>query len=115
MERHLLFQLNPWFEENGDGPFYCPDCGIVEGFFRYSPEVQEKLEIHHIDFQRPRHDVIAVLGEENQGCPVLVLARGVDAPAGAKTSMSTGRFFLDDPVAICDFLGRTFQVPRPHP
>ena len=31
MERPILFMLNPWFDNGNQGPFYCPDCGIVEG------------------------------------------------------------------------------------
>lgn len=115
MGKHVLFQLNPWFEATGEGPFFCPDCAFVEGFFRYSPEVEGKIDIRHVDFERPRQAVVALLGEENQSCPVLVLDTDTPLPRGAKTSMSTGRAFLDDPRIICDFLGRVFSTARPHP
>jgi hypothetical protein len=114
MGKHILFQLNPWFEESG-GPFYCPDCACVEGFFHYSPGVREKIDIRRIDFRRPRREVIDLLGEENQGCPVLVLDPGAGEPPGARRSLSTGRVFIDDPRAICDFLGSGFGSVRPHP
>jgi hypothetical protein len=115
MEKHVLFQLNPWFEDKGEGPFYCPGCASVEGFFRYCPGVENKIDIVHVDFKRPRQEVIALLGAENQGCPVLVLAENTEMPPGAKKSMTTGRSFIDDPKVISDFLGRTFNSARPHP
>ena len=115
MGKHILFQLNPWLDNNGEGPFYCPDCGIVEGFLSYSPGVRERIDIRNIDFQRPRQEVIAALGQENQGCPVLVLDQTSQIPLAAKKSMTTGRSFLDDPKAICDFLVKEFKAVRPHP
>jgi len=78
MGKHVLFMLNPWVEENNQGPFYCPDCGVVEGFFAYSPEVRDKIEIIWVDYEKPRQKVIECLGEENQGCPVLVLDESVN-------------------------------------
>jgi len=109
--------LNPWMEADGQGPFYCPDCGVVEGFFAYSMEVKHSIDIIHADFQRPRPAVVKELGVENQGCPVLVLDLddGVEPPVIARQSFSTGKFFIDDAVGICDFLGRTFNAVRPHP
>ena len=114
MKSHRLFMLTPWTEE-GAGPYYCPDCGVVEGFFVYSPAAKVDLEIVHVEFERPRDRVVEALGAENQGCPVLVLAEGTEAPAEAKTSLSTGAVFLDDALAICNFLGRTYGGVLPHP
>jgi len=107
--------LNPWVEENNQGPFYCPDCGVVEGFFAYSPEVRDKIEIFWVDYKKPREKVIEYLGEENQGCPVLVLDDGVKVPFGAKKSFVTGKAYIDDPKIICDYLGQVFNQVRPHP
>jgi len=73
------------------------------------------LEIIHVEFSRPRARVVDVLGEENQGCPVLVLAKGTSAPPSAKKSMSTGAVFIDDALAICNFLGQTYGGVLPHP
>lgn len=103
--RHQLYMLTPWTED-GDGPFYCPDCGVVEGFFAYNPEARDGLEIISIDYPRPRPALVDLLGEENQSSPVLVLAEGSPMPGGGKLSLSTGRIFIDDPIAICNFLGK---------
>lgn len=114
MVNHMLFMLNPWKDHNDQGPFYCPDCGVVEGFFAYSPEVRQKIEIILVDYERPRTRVIEILGKENQECPVLVLADTAADFEGAKKSFSTGRVFIDDARLICDYLGKAFEGVRPH-
>ena len=107
--------LNTWFDPDGTGPFYCPDCGIVEGFFAYNPEISTQVDIIHIDFQRPRKTIIDVLGEENQGSPALVIDENTPGIKGIKKSMTTGRSFIDDPVLICDWLANKFNGVHPHP
>ncbi len=114
MEKHQLFMLTPW-KEGDKGLYYCPDCGVVEGFFAYTPEARQVIEIIHVDYPRPRPGIVNALGAENQGSPVLVLAQGSELPSGVKKSMSTGRSFIDDPVGICNFLGRVVGGVLPHP
>ena len=110
----ILLMLNPWFN-NGDGPFYCPACGTIEGFLGYNPSIRECLEIIFVEFKRPRPKIIEYLGEENQGSPVLVLNDSNQIPDGAKKSFSTGKIFIDDPILICNYLGKRFKGVRPHP
>lgn len=115
MGKHVLFTLNPWTDEKNQGPFYCPDCGVIEGFFAYSPGIRKNVEIILVDYERPRQKVIECLGEEHQDCPVLVLDPAADVPEGAKKSFSTGKMFIDDALLICDYLGNMFGGTRPHP
>ena len=115
MEKPRLYMLNPWKDAGGQGPFYCPDCGVVEGFLAYSPEVRKNIEIIHVDYQRPRPLIVDALGAENQGSPVLVLGEGTDLPKIAKKSFSTGRYLIDDALGICNFLGENFNAVKPHP
>ncbi|NOX35017.1 MAG: DUF3088 domain-containing protein [Deltaproteobacteria bacterium] len=115
MEKPTLFMLNPWLDDGGIGPFYCPDCGVIEGFLAYNPDIKDQLEIMPVDFKRPRQKIIESLGEENQGSPVLVLEDVVPVPEGAKKSLSTGKTFIDDPVLICEYLGHRFEGVKPHP
>jgi len=35
--------LNSWFDDGDIGPFYCPDCGIIEGFLAYNPDIREQF------------------------------------------------------------------------
>lgn len=107
--------LNPW--KNGeDGPYYCPDCGVVEGFFAYTPQARKRVEIIAVDFPRPRPAIVAALGEENQSSPVLVLApETAKIPPSARKSMTTGAWFIDDAVEICNYLGTACNGVLPHP
>jgi hypothetical protein len=114
MAKPTLFLLKPGFHEDKGGPFFCPDCAAVEGFLRYAPEAERQLDVHRIDFPRPRKDIVALIGAENQSCPVLVFEEGVSIPAEAKRSLETGKAFISGSLAICEFLGRSFGVARPH-
>lgn len=113
--KHTLFMLAPWFEEDGQGPFYCPDCGVVEGFFFYSPEIRDAIEIITVEFPRPRNEIVKLLGLENQNSPVLVLDDEGEIPEEAQQSLSTGKRFLSDPIQICNFLAERYDGVKPHP
>lgn len=114
MAKHRLYMLRPW-KEGEEGPFYCPDCGVVEGFLYYSPAIRQQIDIVEVDFPRPRPEIVAQLGQENQNSPVLVLAEDGPQPAQAKQSMSTGRRFIDDGLEICRFLAQAYGGVQPHP
>ena len=115
MGKHILFLLKPGFKATEGGPFYCPDSAGVEGFLRYEPTIEEKIEVKRIGFSKPRQDVIDLVGEANQGCPVLVIDRGAEVPEEAAVSEETGRAYISDTSRICNFLGSLFGVARPHP
>ena len=115
MVKSTLFLLKPGFNDDKGGPFFCPESAAVEGFLKYAPQVESKLEVRRIDFPRPRKEIIALVGAENQGCPVLVLGEGEAIPSEAKRSLETGKAFISGSLPICDYLGRTFGVVRPHP
>ena len=114
MAKHTLFTLTPWVEEGGKGPYYCPDCGVVEGFLHYSPQIRDRIDIVQVNFPRPRPEVVELLGEENQSCPVLVLGEGEESTPEAKTSRATGKKFINDAAAICKFLAETYDGVKPH-
>lgn len=115
MAKSTLFLLKPGFYDDKGGPFFCPDCAAVEGFLKYAPEVERKLDVCRVDFPRPRKDIVAMIEAENQSCPVLVLTEGDSVPAEAKRSLETGKAFISGSLQICEFLGRTFGAARPHP
>jgi hypothetical protein len=115
MRKSTLFLLKPGFHDDKGSPFFCPDCATMEGFLKYAPEAERRLDVRRIDFPRPRPEIVALIGAENQGCPVLVLGEGEATPAEAKRSLETGRAFISGSLPICEFLGRSFGLPRPHP
>ena len=114
MAKPILFLLKPMFYDGKEGPFFCPGCAAVEGFLKYAPEVESRLDIRRIDFKRPRQEIVKLIGETNQGCPVLVLDASGEVPAAAAKSKETGRVFCSGSNEICEFLGRTLGVVRPH-
>lgn len=114
MGKHILFMLKPGFYDGEEGPFYCPHSAAIEGILKYLPEIEEKVDVRRIDFQRPRAEVIAVIGEENQGSPVLVLDEQAEVPPEAQVSAETGRAFINDTTQIGEFLSSTFDMMRPH-
>ncbi len=115
MGKHTLILLNHWHDEDGTGPFYCPDCATAEGFLRYAPEVEKQIQILKVDFPRPRKEIIDLIGETNQESPVLILDESASVPSSAKRSLETGKAFISDISDICDYLGREFNCVRPHP
>ena len=57
-----------------DGTLYhCPECLPLEGLIALYPQVFADLDVVRVPYQRPRHDVVAIFGEENQGLPKLLL------------------------------------------
>jgi hypothetical protein len=114
MTKHILFLLKPGFKSENNAGYFCPDCAVVEGFLSYAPAVENQLDVRRVDFQRPRREIIELLGEANQGCPVLVLADGIDLPPEASVSEETGRGFVAGGNQICDYLGIKYGVARPH-
>jgi hypothetical protein len=115
MGKPVLFLLKPGFSDSTGGPYFCPSCAAVEGFLKYAPEVERRLDVRRIDFPRPRKEIVELIGAANQGCPVLVLGDVTDLPAEAKRSEETGKAYIPDSTPICEFLGRTSGVVRPHP
>jgi hypothetical protein len=115
MQKHVLFMLKPGFHDEKGGPFFCPGCAAVEGFLKFAPQVESQLDVRRIEFQRPRREIVELIGASNQGCPALVLAGASDLPAEAKKSEETGKAYISGATQICEFLGRTFDVVRPHP
>jgi hypothetical protein len=59
--------------------------------------------------------VIALVGVENQGCPVLVLAGAVPANVTAQHHAPTGRNFVSGYAAIAAYLAAVYGISEAHP
>ena len=111
MTTDKLFLLKPDFRKGEEGPFYCPECALVEGVLSFYPKLRHKLEVQYVDFAKPRAAVVAELGEANQGCPVLVLADGkrlLDTSLEIKEG--NGRRFISNEAHIRRYLAATYGV-----
>lgn len=102
--------LDPAFP---DTRFYCWHCALLEGVLVSFPELLTRLNIVRIDWPKPRHEVIQLIGEENQSLPVLVFADDASEQAGAR--YSRGRKFVAGKDDILKALSSRHSIPAPHP
>ena len=114
MSKHILFLLNPGFQDGDEGPFFCPHSAAMEGLLKYVPKIETKVDVRRVEFQRPRHEIIDLLGEENQNTPVLILDETTDNVPEAQTSTTTGRAFLVGEIEISKFLSQDLGIMKPH-
>lgn len=72
-----LFLLKPDFTDSKiddkGNRYFCPECASVLGIIKYYPQLEKLLDIEYVDFKRPRKEIIKLIGEENQSCPVLII------------------------------------------
>lgn len=97
-----LFLLKPDFKDANRNPesiYFCPNCGLIEGILSYYPRLKEDIEVHHVDFPRPRPAIVELIGEENQSCPVLILEDGS---------------FINETKDIIRYLVDTYHIAKPH-
>lgn len=111
MNKDILFLLAAPFEDAGQ-QWYCPECATMEGALLVNPHWLENVEVRRVSFPRPRADVIALIGEEHQGLPVLVLREGAAIPFAGRTH--NGRVFIKQAVHIGTYLANTYGGARPH-
>ncbi|MDI6625069.1 MAG: DUF3088 family protein [Brevundimonas sp.] len=76
-----LFVLNPDWTDDEGGPWFCPAGAFVEGVLAFYPALKSHLDITRLDHPRPRLPVIALVGEDHQSCPILILDGEFDWPA----------------------------------
>jgi hypothetical protein len=115
MARHTLFLLRPGFEDPAfpGRRFYCWHCALVEGVLASFPQLKGRIDVERIPWSRPRQAVIALVGEENQSLPLLVLAP--DASSVHQTGRHHGRAFVADKDKILAALAERHGSPDPHP
>lgn len=108
-----LFLLRPGFSNAGLGPLYCGDSVPVEGMLSFFPELRERIDVHYLEFPRPRAALVDLLGEEHQSVPVLVLAEDrvvkADAPEPSKAK---GQRFLAAEKDIRRYLSVQYDLPQ---
>jgi hypothetical protein len=112
--RDTLFVYRPGFLDGGER-WFCPYSAQVIGFLAYYPEVRETVDVVEVEFPRPRWPIVALLGEDHQAAPILVLHDGADPDAAeVPIGQANGRRFVDKTIDILRYLASTRGVPRPH-
>ena len=115
-----LFLLKPDFTDNmidAQVKFYCPDCAMVQGIIGYYPKLKDLIEIIYVDFERPRKKIIKYIGEENQGCPVLIVGKHElnDNIVNSYFKAYNDYLFIDSANKIAKYLTENFRIGLPHP
>lgn len=110
-----IFLVKPGFQDPAfpGKDFYCWHCALIEGVLASFPDLAANLAVKHVDWPRPRTEVIDVVGEAHQSLPLLVLG------GGSRSADETGRVedtsFIADKDAILQALTDRHGFPHPHP
>ena len=115
MNRDVLYLLKPGFMDGINGPYFCPGCAQMVGLLEFYPALEQTIEVRWLDFPRPRPELIDLLGEDNQSCPILVLQ---NAPTGLPSSLpiqqAKGRWFVEGANEIATYLAHARGIGIPH-
>jgi hypothetical protein len=108
-----LYLLRPGFYNAGMGPLYCGDSLPVEGLLSFFPQLRSLLDVHYLDFPRPRAELVKLLGEAHQGIPVLILADEREiADEELTPKESNGKRFFADERSIRRYLSAQHDLPE---
>ncbi|AIO39376.1 hypothetical protein WI41_08035 [Burkholderia latens] len=109
--KDTLFILRPGFFKDTEGPYYCGDSVAVEGLLSFYPQLRDAVAVEYVDAPRPRRPIVALIGEDNQSAPVLVLGDG-RAPNDDTIAIRehNGRRFIDSPDDIRRYLSSQYGV-----
>jgi hypothetical protein len=115
MQRDRLFLLPNEFSDEGLGgrQFYCRECMTLNGLLAAFPERAERLDVTWVGFSRPRAEVAAAVGAENQALPLLVLAD--DAPDDLATGKHGHARFINELPPLLHALHVRHGFPEAHP
>lgn len=114
MNRDQLFLIRPDFQKDGKGPYYCPSCVEALGLLESYPALKPQIEVRWVDFARPRAELVGLIGEENQSCPVLILAQPPESlPAEVNLRRAKGRTFVEGVREIGRFWSQTKGTGTP--
>jgi hypothetical protein len=113
--RDTLILLNPDFADPAfpGRRFYCRHCVLLEGLLASFPHLAGRVDVLRVAWERPRSAVVALLGEDNQSLPALILAEDGADYAGARCHHE--RWFLNDFEEIMRALSVRHGFPDPHP
>ena len=103
------------FPDGPGTPYYCPECAQITGVLAYYPRLRHTLDVRYVDLPRPRKEILSLIGEANQSCPVLVIADGPPASVqGVEIGTFNGLHFVSGAAAIGNYLSQVHGVGRPH-
>lgn len=115
----IIFLLSPGFKDplrdTVNKQYYCPDCAFLEGVLSYYPWLREKLDLRYIDYAKPRAALVAVVGDQHQGCPNLVLdPENVRYVEPEKFFRFADRVYTNDTRLIVKYLRDRYGIGEAH-
>lgn len=115
MNRDRLYLLRPDFLDAGTNPYFCPGCAEMVGLLEFYPVLKKQVDVHYVDFPRPRSELVPLLGEDNQGCPVLVLNLvPPDLPTHVAVRRANGHAFIEGSRDIAEYFAHVYGTGIPH-
>jgi hypothetical protein len=79
----------------------------------FFPQLRTLLDVHYLEFPRPRAALVSALGEEFQGIPVLILAdERILADPELTPKEAKGRRFFADERSIRRYLSAQHGLPE---
>lgn len=101
--------------DRGAGPFYCPGSLKIEGLLAYYPRLRDEIDIVYVDFPQPRKDIVSLIGQDNQGAPVLVLGEAARSKTSHPKMQARGSVrFLNGSDNILEYLAEVYGIARRH-
>lgn len=113
MRRDTLFLLPPGFSDN-ERREYCPECAEMWGLLSYFPAIKESVEIIYQPIDKPRSDIVALLGHKNQNCPTLVLHADSSSFEDCGIMQKSGHRFINNARDIGKYYAQRYGTPHPR-
>jgi hypothetical protein len=108
-----LFVLRPGFTDKGT-IYFCPYSAQVIGFLTYYPQVRDTVELIELEFPKPRHPLVDLVGEQHQAAPMLVLAGEPASVDEVTIGDANGHRYVEKTIEILRYLAATRGTPVPH-
>ncbi len=113
MTRDTLFLLPPGFSDNERREF-CPECAEIWGVLSYFPAIKESVDIVYQPIEKPRADLVDLLGDKNQNCPTMVLAKASPDFEGCGIMQKSGHRFMNNAKDIAKYWAARYGTPFPR-
>lgn len=112
MTKPILYLLAPGFIGKKGRREYCPECAEIWGVLSYFPDIKDALDIRYMPLEKPRGEMVGVLGEKHQNCPTLVLAES--ALNGFPAPRANGYAFIDNARDIGAYFAHAYGAAYPR-
>lgn len=117
MHKDKLFLLAPGFMGDNRRE-YCPECAEIWGLLGYFPSIKDSFDVLLQPINKPRRQLVELLGQENQNCPTLVLDESSpefdDCGISIKSSINGSMRFIDNARDIGQYYAQRFGTPFPR-